>query len=206
MDEPVVLSLTGRIAAVAAALVIAVFLSGCSSPPPDNHPQLTNSDAPRITGVPAGYNADDLAFADHMILHHDQGKQLSAMVPDHSVDSDVIGFAANTGAALESDMSVLRVLRVQWNENPDTKVGAGGQGAALMGMADDATVAKLSSLRGSQFDTLWLQTMTLLDQGAIEMAKAEVSKGKNADAIGLAKQVIKVEQDRVGGIGQMLGR
>lgn len=194
-----------RITAVTAALAIGVFLSSCSSPRLDNHPQLTNSDTPRITGVPASYDADDLAFVDHMILHHDQGNQLSAMVPDHSVDSDVIGFAAKTGAALESHISVLRVLRVQWNENPDTKAG-GGQGAALMGMADDATVAKLSSLHGSQFDTLWLQTMTVLDQGAVEMAKAEVSKGKNTDAIGLAKQIIKVEQDRVGEIGQMLGR
>lgn len=200
------LSLTGRITAVAAALAIAAFMSACSSPRADTHPQLTNSDAPRITGVPAGYNANDLSFADHMMLHHDQGKQLSAMVPDHSVDSDVIAFAAKTSAALDSDMAVLRVLRVQWNENPDTKVAGGGEGVALMGMADDATLAELSSVHGSPFDRLWLQTMTVLDQGAIEMAKAEVAKGKNTDAIGLAKQIIKAQQDRVGEIGQMLGR
>lgn len=102
-------------------------------------------------------------------------------------------------------MAVLRVLRVQWNENPETMVG-GGQGAPIMGMADDATIAKLSSLHANQFDTLRLQTMTLLDRGAIEMAKAEVAKDKNADAIGLAKQIVKVEQDRVGEIDQMLGR
>lgn len=102
-------------------------------------------------------------------------------------------------------MAVLPVLRVQWNENPESTVG-GGQGAPIMGMADDATIAKLSPLHGNQFDTLWLQAMTLLDRGAIVMAKAGVAKGRNTDAIGLAKQIIKVEQDRVGEIDQMLGR
>ena len=54
-------------------------------------------------------------------------------------------------------------------------------------MVDDATMARLASLNGAEFDTLWLQSMIGHHQGAIEMAKAEIANGENVDAIGLAK-------------------
>ncbi|WP_375483522.1 DUF305 domain-containing protein [uncultured Mycobacterium sp.] len=197
-------SLTARIVAVAAALATALFLSSCSKPAFGGRTELTSTDPPRITGTPAGYNADDVAFANNMITHHEQGINLSVLGMNRSADADVTGFAAKTRATLESDIAVLRVLLVQWNENPDTKTG-GVHGATLRGMVDALTMAQLASLHGTEFDKLWLQSMITLSGGAIEMANAEMVDGKNIDAVGLAKEVIKAQQAQIQQINQMLG-
>ena len=60
----------------------------------------------------------------------------------------------------------------------------------MQGMVDEATMARLESLKGAEFDTLWLQSMIGHHQGAIEMAKAEVANGENVDAKGLANDII----------------
>ena len=52
----------------------------------------------------------------------------------------------------------------------------------MAGMVDEATMAKLETLKGAEFDTLWLQSMIGHHQGAIEMAKAELANGQNVDA------------------------
>lgn len=194
---------SARAGAVVLALTTALLLSSCGAH--DQPPQPTSTDAPRITGLPAGYNAHDVAFATNMISHHQQGIQLAGMVPQHSVGSDVIAFAAKSSAALESDIAVLRVLRVQWDENPDAKASGGSHGGTLTGMVDDATIAKLGSLHGSEFDELWLQSMTRFAQGAIEMADAEIANGQNVDTIGLARQIVRAEHDQIGDINQMPG-
>ncbi|MDT5202975.1 MAG: hypothetical protein QOH34_4497 [Mycobacterium sp.] len=157
-----------------------------------------------MTGAPAGHNAPDIAFADNMIPHHEQGIDMSALVPDRSNNSEAVTFAAKIAAALHSDIAILKVLRVQWDENPDTKKEGPTPGTTTKGMVDNATIAKLDSLHGTDFDTLWLQSMISLAQGAIEMANAEVARGKNMDAIGLAKHIVAAQQAEIGQMNQML--
>jgi uncharacterized protein (DUF305 family) len=71
-------------------------------------------------------------------------------------------------------------------------------------MPDPAAVAKLDSLHGGEFDSLWLHSMISLDQGAIEMANAEVINGKNADAVVLARQIIDARRAEIGQLNQMV--
>ena len=66
-------------------------------------------------------------------------------------------------------------------------------------------MAKLASLNGAEFDTLWLQSMIGHHQGAIEMAKAEIANGENVDAIGLAKTIVDTQQAEIDQMKQMLG-
>ena len=72
---------TRRVAAALAALAAALFLSSCSSPTSDGQTAHQQTDQPVITAQPAGYNADDVAFATNMIPHREQAVELSAMVP-----------------------------------------------------------------------------------------------------------------------------
>ena len=157
-----------------------------------------------MTDVPAGYNEDDVSFANNIITHHEQGIDVSSLVPQRSTDAVVVAFAAKTAAALNSDVAVLRALLVQWTQNPDTKAGGSGHAATMKGIIADASIAKLNALRGSKFDTLWLRSMTNFDQGAVEMANAEIANGKNIDATGLAKQIVKAQQEQIGEINRML--
>jgi uncharacterized protein (DUF305 family) len=161
-------------------------------------------DQPVITGEPAGYNSDDVAFADNVVPIEEQGSDLSALVADRSTKSGLVAFAAKNAAALRMDVQVLKAFRVQWNESRDNQTDGGRPGSTTGGMVDNATIAKLESLRGAEFDTLWLKSMISLDQGAIEKANTEIAKGKNADAIGLAKQIAEARQADSGLMQQML--
>jgi uncharacterized protein (DUF305 family) len=198
-------SITARVAAVLAAVAAALFLSSCSSPRSDGHSGDEHSDGPVITGQPAGYNADDVAFATDMIPHHQQAVELSAMVPDHSTNDQLVALAKQISAAQQPEINVMKVFLVQWNENPHTNSGHSGHGSTMQGMVDSATMTKLTSLNGAEFDRLWLESMISHHQGAIEMAKAEIANGDNVDAKTLAKNIVTTQEAEIGQMKQMLG-
>ena len=147
-----------------------------------------------------------------MIPHHEQAIELSAMAPDHSTNAELIALAAKISAEQEPEIKALRVFLVQWDENPDDDASQGqdgGQGehgghGAMAGMVDEATMAKLQSLHGAEFDTLWLQSMISHHQGAIEMAKAEVANGQNGDVKRMAQTMIDTQQAEITQMDQML--
>jgi uncharacterized protein (DUF305 family) len=196
-------SLVTRIA-VFFCLVVVLLLSSCGSPTSTGHGGPAHTDSPLVTGEPAGYSADDVAFATNVVANHEQGIDVSALVPDRSTNPEVVAFAAKSTTALKSDAATLNALLVQWNGNPDIKTGGGTHGTTTKGTIDNATMAKLNSLQGIEFDTLWLQSMISLHQGAIEMANAEIANGKNVDAVGLAKQIVGAQQAEIDQMKQIL--
>ena len=194
-----------RLLAALVALAVAMFLSSCSNSPSDSHADHPKSDEPVITGQPAGYNADDVAFATNMIPHHQQAVDLSALAPAHSTNADLVALAQQISAAQQPEIEVMKVFLVQWNEIPDTNAGHAGHGNTMAGMVDAATMTKLQSLNGAEFDKLWLESMISHHQGAIEMAKAEIANGDNVDAKALAKNIVTTQEAEIGQMKQMLG-
>lgn len=199
-----------RLAAVLAALATALVLTSCTSPASDGHTDHEHSDEPAISGQPAGFNADDVAFATNMIPHHEQAVELSALVPDRSTNPELKTLAEQISNAQEPEIRTMQVLLVQWNENPDAGAGQEGHGGhggghgAMPGMVDDVTMAKLKTLSGAEFDTLWLQSMIAHHQGAIEMARAELANGENVDAKRLAQSIVDTQQAEIDKMNQML--
>ena len=198
-------SIPARLVAALAAAAATLFLSSCGSSQSDGHPETKPTDTPVITGQPAGYNADDIAFATNMIPHHKQAIELSALVPDRSTNPQLIDLAKKISAEQQPEINVMNVFLVQWKENPDTDSGHGGHGNAMQGMVDDATMAKLKSLNGADFDKLWLESMISHHQGAIEMAKTEIANGENVDAKSMANNIVTTQEAEIGQMKQMLG-
>jgi uncharacterized protein (DUF305 family) len=196
--------MTRRVGAALAAVAAALFLSSCSRPASDGHTGQP-SDQPVITGQPAGYNADDVAFANDMILHHQQAVDLSAMVPDRSANTELVSLAQQISTVQQPEINVMKVFLVQWKENPDTNSGHAGHGNTMQGMVDGATMTRLESLNGAEFDKLWLESMISHHQGAIEMAKAEIANGDNVDAKSLANNIVTTQEAEIGQMKQMLG-
>ena len=191
--------------AALAALTAALFLSSCSTSASDSHADHPQTDQPVIAGQPAGYNADDVAFAANMIPHHQQAVDLSAMVPDRCTNAGLVALADQISAAQQPEINVMKVFLVQWNENPDTNSGHAGHGSTTQGMVDAATMTKLESLSGEEFDELWLASMISHHQGAIEMAKAEIANGDNVDAKTLANNIVTTQEAEIGQMKQILG-
>jgi uncharacterized protein (DUF305 family) len=197
-------SLTARIAAALAAWSAALFLTSCSSSPSSDHAHgLPTDEKPVITGEPAAYNSADIAFANSMTALEQQGINMSRLVPGRSTNSELVAFAATSAAALQMDTEVLKAFGAQWKEGQDKQPRDAGPSSTTAGIVDNATVAKLDSLHGPAFDTLWLTSMIGLDYGAIEVADAEVANGKNVDAISLAKQIVKSRQAEIGQMQQI---
>ena len=81
----------------------------------------------------------------------------------------------------------------------------GHDAASMQGMVDQSTMDKLETLRGADFDRLWLQSMIAHHQGAIEMSKAEIANGKNPDAVATAKTISTAQQAEIDQMNQLLG-
>ncbi|WP_431237956.1 DUF305 domain-containing protein [Mycolicibacterium aichiense] len=195
-------STPSRIVAVAAALATAVVVSSCSST--EDHTQHATSTAPASHAV-AAHNADDVMFAQMMIPHHQQAVDLAAIAAVHTTNQAVRTLAGKISDEQQPEIQAMKALLLQWDVDPDATGDHSGHGAAMQGMVDDATMTKLKSLNGPQFDTLWLQAMIGHHQGAIEMAKAEIANGQSADLTAMAKSMVTAQQAEIDQMKQMLG-
>lgn len=187
--------------ALVAALALVLLSSSCSGSAKDAQPSAPSSSngAP----APAASNDADVAFATGMLPHHQQAVDMSALVPSRSTNDAVIKLAAAISAEQQPEIQVFNVLLVQWSANGDAHQGHDGM--AMDGMVDDGTMAKLASLQGPEFDTLWLQSMIGHHEGAIKMAQTELASGTNDDAKRIANQIVTTQQAEITQMKQMLG-
>lgn len=194
-------STPSRIVAAAAALATAVVVSSCGKTEGmSQHAPATASTSEAV----AAHNADDVMFAQMMIPHHQQAIDLAAMAAVHTTNQAVRTLAGKISDEQQPEIDQMTALLQQWNVDP-AMGDHSGHGAAMQGMVDDATMTKLKSLNGPQFDTLWLQAMIGHHQGAIEMAKAEIANGQSADLTAMAKSIVTAQQAEIDQMKQMLG-
>ena len=187
-----------------AVLAATLLVSSCGGRNHENPAHSTHADEPVVTGEPAGDNAADFAFTDTLIAQDQQGVDVAMLVPSRSTDSAFVTFAATTASARRSEVTILKVMQVQWNsdeENPRGQPNA----ATVKGVIDPSTIANLHSQRGGAFETLWIQSMVGLDKASIEMANAEIANGKNVDAVGVAKQIVEGRQAEIDRMTKMAG-
>ncbi len=187
-----------RVVAVLAALAVTAMLSACSGSSTGHGP------APSASKQPATHNLADVVFVTGMIPHHQQGVDLALPVPSHTGNPDLIKLASGIAAAQEQEIQTLKGYLTQWSAQPDADV-RGPADMAMTGMVDDATMTRLASLQGADYDKLWLQSMIGHHQGAIDMANTEIRNGVNTDAIALAKKMVSTQQGEIDQMKKMLG-
>jgi uncharacterized protein (DUF305 family) len=189
-----------------AALTLAAFLASCSGVPEASNSSSTSADStavdqPVITGVPAGYNDADVAFAQAVISWQQQRIDLSALAGDRSGDVRLTDLATETATSLKVDSMALAAFAVDWRENPNSEPNADpDHGIPSIPLIDRATQTRLNSTSGRDFDTLWLQSMIALDRAAIETAEAQTARGQNVDAVSIARKIAggyRAEIDRM---------
>jgi uncharacterized protein (DUF305 family) len=184
-----------RITALLAALATAAAVSSCGESPPPADAQSTK------------HNAADVTFTVNMIPHHQQAVDMSAMVPSHTTNRDLIHLAKHISVDQQAQIETLRGLLGQWGEQAalDQAGHHGPGGTAMDGMVDTATMARLPSLTGTPFDVLWLESMIRHHQGAVAMAMPEIEHGENPKAVKMAKIIVDWQQLEIGRMNAMLG-
>jgi uncharacterized protein (DUF305 family) len=191
-----------RLTILVALLSMAICVAACTSPPPIAQQPPTSTSL-----APADFDADDVAFALHMAQYLQQSIDLASLAPDRTSDAQLVDLAAQLLNTQNTAMMTLRALSVQWTENPE--VSSGGDvhpDSKLQGMANPSTVSSLTTLTGSDFDRLWLDTMIAGERGSVAMANAEMSRGANSDGIILARSLLDGAQSRIGSMTELRQR
>ncbi|NBH03451.1 DUF305 domain-containing protein [Amycolatopsis sp. SID8362] len=187
------------------ALVSALVLSACSSSDHASMPGMSSSpSAPAASpSQQAGdHNADDIAFAQQMVPHHSQALDMAKLVPSRSTNPKVIDLASRIEKAQDPEIQQMQGWLTTWGAPSTSSMPSmpgmdHGSMGSMPGMMSDADMQKLEQAKGAEFDKMWLDMMIKHHQGAVEMAKTELSKGSNADAKALAQKIIDAQQAEI---------
>ncbi|WP_343319312.1 DUF305 domain-containing protein [Arthrobacter sp. TMP15] len=187
------------------ALAAVITLSGCS----------TSTDAGSMKGmdhgssamhttqtqaIGAGHNAADAMFAQMMLPHHSQAVEMSdIMLAKPGMDAKIIALAKEIKAAQAPEINTMTNYLSAWGE-PTTMTSD----HAMAGMMTSADLDKLKAAQGNEAARMFLVQMTAHHEGALEMAKTEVTSGKNADAITLATSIVSSQETEINDMKQLL--
>ncbi len=166
---------TGR-AAIWALALAACGTTGGVAPPASPAPavrQPAAQDTARRTAADTvrGRSDADVRFMQHMMVHHQQARVMSAMVPQRTTRPEIRLIAERIDVSQDDEMRQMRSwLRRHGAEAPATGAHAGhGEHAAMPGMLTEAELARLAAARGAEFDRLFLEYMIRHHEGAVTM-------------------------------------
>jgi uncharacterized protein (DUF305 family) len=225
-------------AAVAAAATAALVLTACGS---DNSSSgqaghdmsamggtpsssATGSASASASGSQSAHNAQDVAFAQQMIPHHQQAIAMAELAPSRAQSQDVKTLAAQIKQAQDPEITLMSGWLTAWGEavpsagtsSSDGMSGMSGMSgtagstsatsstSSMPGEMSDADMTKLAGLSGAAFDTAFLQMMVSHHEGAVQMAKAEQAKGSYGPAKQLAASIVTSQTAQIATMNHLL--
>lgn len=179
------------------ALAAVIALSGCSTgtgetmPVMDHSASATTSQTAAVTG--GEHNSADTMFAQMMIPHHEQAVEMSEiMLAKSSLDSKIETLAQDIKAAQAPEIQKMTDWLTAWSE-PTAMSGS----HSMDGMMTESDLDKLTAAQSTESSKLFLTQMIAHHEGAVKMAEAEVTAGKNADAVDLAKEIVSAQEAEI---------
>jgi uncharacterized protein (DUF305 family) len=124
--------------------------------------------------APPLYTADDLAFLQHMIMHHQQAVEMGALMDGRATHPELIHFAGLVADAQKAEIAQMQDLL-------DLAAARGMPAPAhhmhgdppMAGMLSAAEMKALADAEGPAFERLWLQGMMFHHEGGLAMARAQ---------------------------------
>jgi uncharacterized protein (DUF305 family) len=192
--------ITSVIGALASVVGI-VALAGCATTSASNAPSAAGPSTAVAAPTSSEHNDADVAFVQGMIPHHTQAIEMAKLAAGRASNNDVKQLASRIEQAQDPEISQMRSFLTAWGM-PES--GTGGMDHGTMtgmnggsGIMSDDQLRQLENATGAQFDRMFLQMMTEHHEGAIEMSKAELADGQNADAKGLAQKITDAQQAEI---------
>ena len=143
----------------------------------------------------SGYSADDIAFAEMMIPHHEQAIEMSEIALLNTTNPEVLQLAQEIKDAQSPEIELMK----SW---AGVKVSTHA-GHMMDGMLSEGELNDLREAKGSDFDALFLKGMIKHHEGAIKMAQA-VATSANKDVADLSASIIKAQQLEIAAIKELL--
>jgi uncharacterized protein (DUF305 family) len=151
------------------------------------------------------FNNADVTFAQSMIPHHEQAVEMAKMAKMHASTPEVKILADKIESAQGPEIMTMQGWLKSWGKpEASGSLGDMAHGTGMPGMMRDGDMSGLEKATGATFDKMFLTMMVAHHTGAIEMARTEQSKGKNADAKALAKKIEAAQTTEITEMKKML--
>jgi uncharacterized protein (DUF305 family) len=163
-----------------------------------------NTSTPTVTTVQpsAAFNDADVMFAQMMIPHHEQAVEMADLAPTRASDPEIKDLATEIKAAQDPEIQIMKGWLVEWGE----PAPEGGMGHDMPGVMSEQDMKKLGAAKGKEFDKLFAEQMIAHHEGAIEMARTELTNGSNLQAKELAKAIETTQRAEVVKLQKILDR
>jgi uncharacterized protein (DUF305 family) len=157
--------------------------------------------------APPLYTADDLAFLQHMIMHHQQAVAMGALMDGRAEHPELIRFAGLVADAQRAEIAAMQGLLDLAAARGLTPPAHHMHGDPPMaGMLSQAEMAALAAAKGPEFERLWLEGMMFHHEGGLAMARAQelrqALEGRQPDQLAVMVDDILVGQRAEIGIMQ----
>ena len=207
-----------KVSILVGALFAVVGLTACANSQNLSDGSIANTSSAFMPG-----SIDpDVMFVQGMIPHHEQAVVMAdlAIDPAAGASQAVIALATRIKSAQTPEIELMNSWLTTWSIPPQTYMvggvmdhtntggmNTGGMNADnMMGIMSAEEMTALKSSTGAAFDTAWLNGMIKHHQGAIMMAYAIKTSGKNPDVINLADQLILSQTAEIAEMQGMLGK
>jgi uncharacterized protein (DUF305 family) len=135
-------------------------------------------------------NEVDVRFAQGGLGHHAQAVELAeiALDPAAGARPEVLELAKAITAP-SPEFTAIEGLLTTWNKPLELSKE---EMAKMEGMATPATVDTLATLRGTEFDNLFLSTLIKHHEGAVKMSEKVLTEGSSAELRPIAETLLEM--------------
>lgn len=144
-------------------------------------------------------NGTDRAFVKEMIPHHEAAIEMAQIAEKRGESAFVKRLAADIIRTQNAEISTLK-REDEGLENAGVEVGSLGMGHEMMGMDGDPSMLESAD----PFDPEFLKMMIPHHQGAVEMAKVELEKGKDPELRKIAQEIIDAQEREISEMREQL--
>ncbi|MFD4501398.1 DUF305 domain-containing protein [Streptomyces sp. NPDC058457] len=207
-------TLSHRAALITVTATTALVLSACGGGTDSGSAASAGAATSSSAGADTAgdtYDAQDVAFAQGMIPHHQQAVQMARLAADRASSAQVKDLAARIEKAQDPEIETMTGWLKSWGKDmpmagSSTSSMSGMGQSDMPGMMSSAHLAGLKKMSGKEFDTMFLTMMIEHHKGAVEMATTEKDKGKYGTAISMADGIITAQNAEITEMNKMLGK
>ena len=157
-------------------------------------------DSSSDTGASAAGNAVDRAFIADMVPHHESAVTMAKIAQERGESAFVKQLADDI---VRTQNQEIDVMRSEDRTLAEAGVQKGSLGVAEHKMGMGADVASLKT--AEPFDKAFITMMTPHHEGAVTMAKAELSKGQSTKLKLLAQDIVTAQEREIAAMRKHLG-
>lgn len=189
-------------AAVLGAIASLSLLAACGAPPEQQGHQGHQAPTSQASGT---HNQADVAFAQNMVVHHQQAVEMSRSATGRAGSPEVRELAEQIAAAQGPEIDQLNGWLRDWGAAPAQHGGHGGH-QQMDGMMSAEQMRGLAQASGADFDRQFLSMMIEHHEGAVSMARTELESGAFPEAKQLAQRIIDTQRAEIDTMRGLLAR